>query len=388
MNTNNTILSQIDSHFQWMHAFRRRNLCQLTVALLEHGSCWITEMGRHLKSSTRIKHRIKRVDRFVGNPRLHAELPRIYKTLAAIVIKSKRPVILIDWTVVSQERWALVASVAREGRSQVVYQQVHPKRAVNVAKVHRRFVESLAEVLPAGCTPTVVTDAGFNGTWFAQVRERGWDFVGRLTPNILFYTRDTKHKVRDVHPLKHGVPEHFGRCKVTTMSMYDASVVSVKAAPKGRHRRRTKHANLTSIIQHRYKLRGVRPWVLATSLHDVPAERIVDLYAKRMQCEETFRDMKNHRLGLGLGSSGSKSIQRLEVLAMLTALASFAAMVLGVIGQQQQAVHMLQANTIKHRRVFSLHRLGLLSLRHGLLSVRKSDWQTAVRIFASTFSSV
>ena len=143
-------------------------LGQLVVTLLENGSCWVTEMGRHLKSTTRVKHRIKRVDRFVGNPRVHAELPKIYKTVAAMIIKSEHPVILVDWTVIAEDRWALVASVASKGRSQVIYQQVHPKRSVNVAKVHDRFLRTLSDVLPAHCVPTIVTDAGFNASWFAR----------------------------------------------------------------------------------------------------------------------------------------------------------------------------------------------------------------------------
>ena len=37
----------------------------------------LTELGRHLKSSSRIKHRVKKVDRLESNRHLHGELDSI-----------------------------------------------------------------------------------------------------------------------------------------------------------------------------------------------------------------------------------------------------------------------------------------------------------------------
>ena len=62
------------------------------------------------------------------------------------------------------------------------------------------------------------------------------------------------------------------------------------------------------------------PWLLATSLqHSRGAgKRIVRLYALRMQIEETFRDLKNGRWGLGLEYARSRSHARLENLLLVT----------------------------------------------------------------------
>ena len=115
MRTDTTILAQLDRQFQWMHAYRRRLLCELTLTLVRKGRGWLTALGRDLESATCAKHRIKRVDRFVSNPRLHAELPRIYQSLCQTLIRTPRPVILVDWTVVTHTHWALVASIPCEG---------------------------------------------------------------------------------------------------------------------------------------------------------------------------------------------------------------------------------------------------------------------------------
>ena len=61
------------------------------------------------------------------------------------------------------------------------------------------------------------------------------------------------------------------------------------------------------------------PWLLATSLPAGPnlAKRVVGLYATRMQIEEAFRDIKSARYGLSLEYSGTRQLQRLQVLLLI-----------------------------------------------------------------------
>jgi hypothetical protein len=46
--------------------------------------------------------------------------------------------------------------------------------------------------------------------------------------------------------------------------------------------------------------RHKEPWCLATSLKEATATFVVGLYAKRFRTEETFRDVKDLRFGMGL----------------------------------------------------------------------------------------
>jgi len=50
------------------------------------------------------------------------------------------------------------------------------------------------------------------------------------------------------------------------------------------------------------------PWLLAVSpqLAALSAQAIVTIYAGRMQIEQTFRDIKNPRWGLGLSASQTR----------------------------------------------------------------------------------
>ena len=76
-------------------------------------------------------------------------------------------------------------------------------RRYNNAKTHRRFLQRLKSVLPGGCCPIVVTDAGLRGSWFRDVsladqvgactvttrRSRCWP-TARPTPRGPGYVRD------------------------------------------------------------------------------------------------------------------------------------------------------------------------------------------------------
>ena len=47
-------------------------------------------------------------------------------------------------------------------------------------RTHQAFLRQLQAVLPVGCRPIIVTDAGFRTPWFQQVEALGWDWVGRI----------------------------------------------------------------------------------------------------------------------------------------------------------------------------------------------------------------
>jgi hypothetical protein len=46
--------------------------------------------------------------------------------------------------------------------------------------VQTRFLKALKDILPRGCQAIIVTDAGFQGPFFRQVRKLGWHFLGRI----------------------------------------------------------------------------------------------------------------------------------------------------------------------------------------------------------------
>ena len=85
------------------------------------------------------------------------------------------------------------------------------------------------------------------------------------------------------------------------------------------------------------------PWLLAASpsLNALDAREIVDLYGGRMQdvaasrnvIEQSFRDVKNPRWGLGLSLSQTTRPDRLAILLLIGALAMFALWLIGLVVQ-------------------------------------------------------
>jgi len=352
----------------FMHAKRQRALLDVVGALMKGRRLWVTALGRALPGPAKFKHRIKRVDRLLGNPRLWSECQEVYRRLAYEVVgPSRRIVVLVDWTYVNNTEAALVASIPMSGRALIVYAQVHGQKRVGNRAVQRGFLKHLQQVLPTGRQIFVVTDAGFGRSWFEDATACGLHFIGRLTRNNTIRPHDAQAlRACDLFPRARVKPRSLGRCGVTWHHPIEATVVVQRMKNKGRRRPKFKTMGIhpSSALHRCYKRRAHEPWVLACSAHELSASCISRIYASRMRCEQAFRDGKNLRFGLGLGHVSVRQTERLHVLFLLVALALWAASLLGCLGEKAGAAKPLQANTVTTRRAFSVTVLGLLILEH------------------------
>ena len=135
-------------------------------------------------------------------------------------------------------------------------------------------------------------------------------------------------------------------------------IVAVK-----RVRKRSNPSPGRGTSQNKCRASAQEPWVLATSLNECSSTHIVELYALRMQIEETFRDAKNSRWGLCLNHARCRSAHRWSVLMLLCTLASLAVTLAGLATENANLHRHYQANTVTHRRVLSLFALGMQVLR-------------------------
>jgi hypothetical protein len=62
-------------------------------------------------------------------------------------------------------------------------------------------------------------------------------------------------------------------------------------------------------------------WVLATHLVDASGAEVVALYRRRFTLEESFRDVKDLRFGMGLSSMRIAETDRRDGLLLVSALA-------------------------------------------------------------------
>lgn len=345
----------------FIHATRLNAVFWAVRSLLFGGRLSLTALGRSGAGSAFPKHAIKRVDRLLGNKKLHGQIPEFYKLVARMLIGGRRrPVILVDWTVIGTKHIALVAAVPLDGRSLPIYLEVHPKRKDNNPKVIRRFLRVLEDILPTKCSPVLVTDAGFKNTWFTEVASLGWDFVGRVRSNPL--VRDLIdprwYPSQNLYAQATNRARDLGRWLLAFGNPRALRLVVIKKHV------REKLAKLCGTTMRKKAIkRAWEPWLLATSLEDVAAKRIVDIYSKRMQIEETFRDAKNHRFGWSFEDARSNSAKRFEVLLLLSTLGMFAVTLLGHAAETRGIHRRYQANTISTRRVLSLFYLGCALIR-------------------------
>jgi hypothetical protein len=167
----------------WMHAARRNALAVIVLAAINERRLTVTGLGRAIDSDAKEKRCIKRADRIIGNEYLYGEYQEVYYSFSPMIIGTvKRPVILVDWSDLDpyKNHFLLRASVAVEGCSMSQYEEVHELDTKEKPATHRAFLNQLKKVLPDGCQPIVVTDAGFRTPWFKLVKALGWDWVGRL----------------------------------------------------------------------------------------------------------------------------------------------------------------------------------------------------------------
>jgi hypothetical protein len=93
------------------------------------------------------------------------------------------------------------------------------------------------------------------------------------------------------------------------------------------------------------------PWCLATSLDALNASGIVSLYGRRFTIEESFRDTKDPRFGMGLSATHIGRTDRRDRLMLIGALAQALLTLLGAASEEVGLDRKLKANTVKHRTV-------------------------------------
>lgn len=346
-----------------VHARRLAALEAAVEGLTTSERLSVTGIGGGVRSRALLKHSIKRVDRLLSNPRLQSERWSIFRSVAAhLVAGVARPVILMDWTSVVAGFSALVAAVPVGGRALTIYEEVHPERLNNKPHVQARFLRRLGEILPTGSQPIIVVDAGFKAPFFKAVQRMGWDFIGRERQHVgiklgnsrtWIFTKEAFAKARrTAKDLGVGVLNKSEDKSLATRFI----VISSPRRPNHPWRNRFR-GELGSKDRKAYKRGAHQPWLLPTSLVDLPPEQVVALYAKRMQIEQIFRDLKNPRFGWSLRHARGNSAIRLTILLLIAMLGTLVVTLIGLVAESVGRHRAYQANTTR-TRVLSLFVLG------------------------------
>jgi hypothetical protein len=359
-----------------LHAKRAAACQRAVVAVVLGAALSLSAIALGVRSITSYRHRVKSVDRLVGNGALHAVRAELYAAVASRWLTGVRQLLLvIDWSdLTPDQRWHwLRASVAVEGRSVTLYEEVHPQRRLGNPKVHRQFLARVAELLPPGCEPIVMTDAGFHSTWFKAVAAQGWAFIGRIRGRDMVqrgagpWIRGTALYGQATEQARDLGPHAYVR-----RNPVETRLVLVRLPARGRYRLNIYGRRRASRTSGKCARAARDPWLLAASrqLDHLTAHTIVRLYAQRMRIEQSFRDTKNLRFGQGLHTTRSRTRERLQMLLLIGHLAAFVQRLIGEAAKARQ----LQLNFMATHRTTRPEISTLTLARRILLSVSPSGW--------------
>jgi len=381
-----TILHRIlSTSFPEIHAKRLASLLAAVEAVVTGSRLTLSDMGRGLSGPVAVKHNIKRIDRLLGNDSLHTEMPKLYEALVRQCLDGiSIPLIVIDWSDLTPDRqWQLLrASVAIEGRSMTLYEQVHPQSRATSPRVHQAFLTQLATMLPTGCVPILITDAGFRGAWFRLVNRMGWYWIGRIRNRDMVSPAnvDTWAGCKTLYSRATTKAKSLGQYNYVRNHPVPCRLVLIKHASQKRH----KKSRIGKLVHSSRSLKNARaqrePWLLAVSpkLDHLSAQAVVAVYAQRMQIEESFRDLKSERFGLGFSAGRSTQKDRLAVLLLVACLASFVLRLIGEVGKARQMEFQFQSNTRRSRPVLSVITLALQLVQHGMAAFPPREFRKAL----------
>lgn len=322
-----------------LHARRILSLSYAVLGVIHAASLGVHTIGKALAwaRGTHSKHGVKQVDRLLSNQGINVwELFALWVPYA--LGQRSEALVALDWTDFDADgQTTLVASlVASHGRTTpLVWHTVEKSALEGMRNDTEDFVlNRLREVVPEAVRVTVLADRGFGDQkFYALLEQLKFDYVVRFRQCIQV-TAETGEK----KSAGEWVPES-GRA----LSMTGASVTQ-------------DNTPVPAVVC--VKKRGMKePWCLATSLKDATAAFVVGLYSKRFRTEETFRDMKDLRFGMGLSWVKVRSPERRDRLLLVSALACALLTLLGAAGESLGMERHLKANTVK-TRTYSLFRQG------------------------------
>jgi hypothetical protein len=345
-----------------MHAARWRALHDVVVSSVNGCALSLVALAVGTPRTISVRHRVKCVDRLLGNCHLESHRFDLYAALARQWLTGlPQLLIVVDWSSLTadmQWHW-LRASVVCDGRSVTLYEEVHPRKHLGSLAVHKRFIRRLAQLLPRSAHPPIVmTDAGFRNPWFRLIAAQGWQWLGRVRNRDFVRKSETEawRPAKQLYGQARAVAADLGAFETVRNHPLKCRLVLVKHAPQGRKHRyasgKVKNNSTARKIASRYR----EPWLLSCSpgLVHLGAEAVVRLYAQRMRIEEEFRDTKNVVLGAGLALSRSQGQQRLQALLLIGHIAQMAKRLIGEAAKSAQLHLQLMSTCRKDRAELSV----------------------------------
>jgi hypothetical protein len=260
------------------------------------------------------RHAIKQVDRLLSHPTLMRE--EVARCGVRFVVAERTELCVnFDWTEFEDSDQAMIVlgTQTEHGRSTpLVWKTVtHSERKDQRHAQEDALLGLLTDVLPKGVRVTVVADRGFSDIKrYRFLKELGVEYILRCRRVV--YGASAEGERRNAK----GWLGTGGRMRVRRGARVTAEG---QPGPMG-------------VCVQPQQMQ--EPWLLASSRSDLTGTAMTHLYGKRFTVEETCRDVKNLRLGLGLQQTVMERHDRRDALFLLAVRAHTLLTRLGKAGEE------------------------------------------------------
>lgn len=324
-----------------LHARRILSLAHVTLGVVHAASLSIHAIGRAAAAArgTLPRHAVKQADRFLSNDSVN--IWQLAESWIPFVLADRaEAIITIDWTdFAKDDQTTLVASlVTTHGRATPLLWVTTEKSSLKGLRSQYEdgLLQRLKETIPPGVKVIILADRGFGDSkLYALLREFGFDYVVRFADKTQVKDAAGEPKRAAFWVPKGGRTLMLKNVSITEREMPVPAFVATK------------------------KPKMKEAWCLATSLSSLTATQVVKLYGRRFTIEESFRDIKDIRFGMGLSATHIGTPERRDRLLLVSALAIALLTLLGAAGEAAGIDRYWKVNTSKERQ-HSLFRQGCM----------------------------
>jgi hypothetical protein len=289
-----------------------KTLAALVAGALGAGRLTLAGLGRQMEGPACVKHRIKRAWRFIANQRVEP-IDVMRGVVSGLVkrhvkkLRGRSLLVSLDWTMVRSVH-VLMAAVVIKGRAIPLCWGSYADKTLGKSQnaLEEALLLAVRDMLGPQVKAIILADRGFGRTELGRFCQRhGFDYVIRIKSKVQVTIRGRGVRL-DQRPVRRG------HCRLYRNVLY------------------RRHDPLTQHVVVRWKkglpTRSDQPWYLMTNL-DRPgdpraaARHISDLYARRFDIEELFRDAKCGQFGYALSQTRITRPDRLDRLLLILVLA-------------------------------------------------------------------
>jgi len=384
---NGFIHSHLEEFCPEIHASRLQAVMDVAAGLTRSKQLTIVEMGRHLESDIDLKHRVKKVDRLLGNKNLYPELDTLYTGLSKYVFKylaqDKYAPIVVDLCFLkdTHDIQMLSAEVATQGRTIPLYREVF--KIGELKGREKDFISKLSNCIPSDRDILIIMDAGFGDDWFDAIELQGWYWLVRARSGKYIKLSDEEEwqEASNLFSKAGTRAKCYENAYITKSHSRPCRIIMKKGTIKSKRKKPAKLPRNYNSANGSYHRIAKEPWILATSLPKIyDTTKILYAYKKRMQIEESFRDIKSTRYGLGSRYIQTRCIYRWGVAMLLAAIAQITLWIIGVIGHSQGFQKVFQVNTVRDKKQFSYFYLGQLIVAFNKLDQLVIDYDNLLPV--------